>query len=157
MKPLQSQSHFGIPLKTSCILCLLEASQHQGLLSRVIFHLWISHFFYQVIQTLHELMSFPPSLIGSGCPICDPESQFPLQAKSDDAQRGKSTLEQQIKGYLLLLCYSRDWFLLKTNNWVTRNYIRCFSIWKIQHKQNLYLWMLKKAIKIQISVALKVF
>lgn len=75
--------------------------------------------------------------------------------KSDDAQGGKSTLEEQIKGYLLLLCYSRDWFLLKTQNWVTCNYIRCFSIWKAQHKQNIHLWMFKKALKIQIICCLK--
>lgn len=150
LKPLQSQSHLESHWKTSCIFCLLEASQHQGPFSTVIFHLWISHFFYQMIKTLHELVSFPPStscLIGRGCSVCYPGNQFPLKAESDDAQGGKSTLEYQIKGHLLLLRYSRDWFLLKTQNWVTWNYIRCFSIWKLQHKQNLHFWVFKKALK----------
>lgn len=148
---------FGIPLKTSCIFCLLEASQHQEPFSRVIFHLWISHFFYQMIKTPHELVSFPPStscLSGSGCSICYPGKQFPLKAESDDAQGGKSTLDYQIKGHLLLLSYSRDWFLLKTQNWVTWNYIRCFSIWKLQHKQNLHFGCSKRHLKIQISYCL---
>lgn len=102
-------------------------------------------------------MNWHHSLPAQVASICDPGKQFPLKAKKwwCPSQGGKSTVEWQIKGHLLLLCYSRDWFLLKTHNRATCNYIRCFSIWKTQHKQNFHLWMFKKALKIQIILCLK--